>query len=89
MKKQKDQMIELTPEQESPGLLKPEDLKVYTAAEAADMPLPGHGQNGDTLAENRKLLNEHPQCAVPAKGAIDFAEQTRTANRGKNATRSK
>ena len=49
--------VELTPEQQNPGLAKPTDFDIH---EVGDDPLtqPFHGQHGDTLAEYKRLLEE-------------------------------
>jgi hypothetical protein len=55
--KEQDQLIELSPCQLNPGIARPTDFHVGKTYESQP-PLPGHGNAGDTLAENRRLLKE-------------------------------
>jgi hypothetical protein len=49
----KNQKIELTPEQTNPYLARPEDFEVSISQTS---PTPGHGQRGDTAKEEARLL---------------------------------
>jgi hypothetical protein len=50
----KDQKIELTPEQTNPYLARPEHFQIGAPAQTS--PTPGHGQRGDTKGEESQLL---------------------------------
>jgi hypothetical protein len=50
----KDQTIELTPEQTNPYLARPEHFQIGAPAQTS--PTPGHGQRGDTKREESQLL---------------------------------
>lgn len=52
----KNQKIELTENQQNPGLARPEDFTVMHPDESATKHLPGHGQCGDTKREYNALL---------------------------------
>lgn len=56
--REQDKLIDMHDNQMNPGLAKSEDFKVVSPAEAARMPIPGHGQCGKTEVEYHRLENE-------------------------------
>jgi hypothetical protein len=54
MTNQQDEKIELTPEQSNPYLCRPEHWTIGAPAQTS--PTPGHGQRGDSIKEETRLL---------------------------------
>jgi hypothetical protein len=54
--REKDKLIRQTDNQKNPGHAKPEDFEVTSAADAAQMEVPSHGQHGKNKAEYTALL---------------------------------
>jgi hypothetical protein len=61
MKNDKNTKIELTPEQQYPGLLLPEDLKILSPQEAADLKEPFHGQATTVGARKHSSVTDAPK----------------------------
>ena len=59
MKDEKDRLVEQSESQRNPFLARPEDFEV--GKPGANTGMPGHGQHGDTVAEERALLASIPQ----------------------------
>jgi hypothetical protein len=53
---QQDQVIQLTNAQQNPYLARPEDFPVSEPDEIANLPVPFHGQCGDSTREYDQLL---------------------------------
>jgi len=77
MKNEKNELIRQTPEQSNPGLLLPEDMQVLSPQEADAMPLPFHGQCGDTNAEYEALKKPSRDAGKRGKSALADAPQMR------------
>lgn len=72
--------IELTPEQQNPGLAKPTDFEV-TETDDPLPPTPGHGQRGETAAEYKRLLKERrggESQPIPDRNSVEDAEEPNT-----------
>ncbi len=82
MQNEKNQKIELTPEQQAPGRAKAEDFEIVPASEAAKMKMPAHGQRGRTKEEYERLLAESDanRPITGKSGVADHPQQLKTAN---------
>jgi hypothetical protein len=70
MNNEKNELIRPTPEQAYPGLPLPEDMEVLSPQEADALPLPFHGQCGDTAAEYESLKKPSREAGARGKSAL-------------------
>lgn len=54
MKNQKDELIQLSPQQSNPGSARASDFTVNQGP----LPVAGHGQHGQTRAEEARMIRE-------------------------------